>query len=194
MIKQIAFLETELQRAERDVECDNMIDNEQRRQVELKRSRARRDHLKAELEQARQAARDICGTLLYSSDDIANLIGTQPGLERVYLDAGLCLLSVEHDGSIGWDQLQAVKELVWGAEAVAIEVYPPRSRLVNNIPTRHLWRLGEDDWWPDLGREGPAQSRTLRDRYQAAQVSSAGHDPFNGFGSGPVPIEPRPAP
>ena len=35
-------------------------------------------------------------------------------------------------------------------EARAIEVYPPVSQIVNNAPIRHLWRLGETDFAPDL--------------------------------------------
>lgn len=112
---------------------------------------------------------------IYSASDIAALIGTQPGLERVYVDDRLGLLSVEHDGSIGWDQLQAVKELLWGPQTAAIEMYPPRERVVDNLPMRHLWRLGLDEWWPDLAREGGAEPTTLRDRYLAAQLD----DPIN---------------
>ncbi|HEV2501629.1 MAG TPA: hypothetical protein VGV39_01050 [Mesorhizobium sp.] len=89
---------------------------------------------------------------------------------RVYLDWDLCLLSVEHDGSITWDELQAIKNNLAGGVAVTIEVYPPADRVVNNIAMRHLWLLGDDEWWPDLGREGEVRPATLRDRYLAAQL------------------------
>ncbi len=91
-------------------------------------------------------------------------------IERIWLNDALGLLSVEHDGSIDWDTLQALKNEFFGTEAVAIEVYPPVKRVVNNITMRHLWLLGPDDWWPDLGREGTVEPRTLREAYiQVAQ-------------------------
>lgn len=69
---------------------------------------------------------------------------------RVWLDDDLGHLLVEHDGSITWDDLQDLKNSIWGDEARAIEVYPPVSQIVNNAPIRHLWRLGETDFAPDL--------------------------------------------
>lgn len=69
-------------------------------------------------------------------------------------DRRLGLLSVAHDGSIGWEELQAIKDAVWGAECRAIEVYPRRSALVNTGNWRHLWRLGEADFCPDLLGDG----------------------------------------
>lgn len=69
---------------------------------------------------------------------------------RVLLDDQLGHLMVEHDGSVTWDQLQAVKSAVWGPEARAIEVYPSQSDVVNTGCYRHLWRLGEGDFCPDL--------------------------------------------
>lgn len=60
---------------------------------------------------------------------------------RVCLDETLGHLMVEHDGAITWDQLQAVKNAVWGEDARAIEVYPAQSQLVNVATMRHLWRL-----------------------------------------------------
>lgn len=84
---------------------------------------------------------------------------------RIYLDRSLGLLSVEHTGEINWETLQSIKAMVWGADTCAIEVYPPRHRVVNNLPMRHLWKLGPDDWWPDLGREGAVEPGTLRERY-----------------------------
>jgi hypothetical protein len=59
-------------------------------------------------------------------------------------------VEVAHDGAITWDQLQAVKAALWGAEARAIEVYPAHSDVVNSGNYRHLWRLGSDDFCPDL--------------------------------------------
>jgi hypothetical protein len=94
---------------------------------------------------------------------------------RIYLDRQLGLISIEHDGTIGWDELQAIKDRVAGAKTTAIEVYPPADRVVNNIDMRHLWLLGNDDWWPDLGGdEGTARPSTLRDRYLAVQQSTSG--------------------
>ena len=54
-----------------------------------------------------------------------------------------------------WDELQFVKSVLWGEEVTAIEVFPPASMVINTMPARHLWRLGEADFWPDmLGRTG----------------------------------------
>ncbi|TPJ83866.1 hypothetical protein FJ422_16465 [Mesorhizobium sp. B2-6-3] len=94
---------------------------------------------------------------------------------RIYHDRQLGMLSIEHDGSITWDELQEIKNHMAGEEAAAIEVYPPAGRVVNNIAMRHLWLLGSDDWWPDLGGdEGTARPSTLRDRYLAVQQSTSG--------------------
>lgn len=70
----------------------------------------------------------------------------------VRLDQQLGHMMVAHDGAITWDQLQRIKDTVWGQEARAIEVYPRRSDLVNSGNFRHLWRLGEGDFAPDLLR------------------------------------------
>ena len=59
-------------------------------------------------------------------------------------------IEVAHDGSITWDQLQAVKNAVWGEGARAIEVYPAQADLVNGGNYRHLWRLAADEFCPDL--------------------------------------------
>ena len=75
------------------------------------------------------------------------------------------LLSVSHDGSITWDQLQAIKNTVWGEDARAIEVYPAQSQVVNGATIRHLWRLGASDYCPDLlgddGTEDSLQARQI---------------------------------
>jgi hypothetical protein len=86
---------------------------------------------------------------------------------RVYYDAQRELVSVEHDGAITWDELQTIKNDVWGKSACAIEIYPPQDRLVNNAPMRHLWLLGPNDWWPDLGHEGEVELKTLQSRFEA---------------------------
>ncbi|MGR3468430.1 MAG: DUF7694 domain-containing protein [Shimia sp.] len=59
-------------------------------------------------------------------------------------------LMVEHDGSVTWDELQRVKNAVWGEGARAIEVYPAEMMVVNAASIRHLWRLGYHDWCPDM--------------------------------------------
>lgn len=82
----------------------------------------------------------------------------------VSLDKSRGLLSVEHDGSITWDELQALKNEHFGSEAAAIEVYPPHSHVVNSLPMRHLWKLGEGDYWPDLTGNKPVGDLSLRDR------------------------------
>ncbi|KPU84425.1 hypothetical protein JI58_03905 [Marinosulfonomonas sp. PRT-SC04] len=76
-------------------------------------------------------------------------------------------LAVLHDGEITWDDLQAVKNAVWGEDANAIEVYPAQSRLVNSLNCRHLWRLGANDFCPDLLGQGQERD-TLERRFCAA--------------------------
>ncbi len=116
----------------------------------------------------------MSGAKIFSASAAGRLLATPAGFVPftghanvlgVWLDSGLGLLSVEHDGTIGFDALQAVKNAVWGREAAAIEVYPPASRLIDNVPMRHLWLLGPDDFWPDLGREGAPEPRRLIERY-----------------------------
>ena len=82
---------------------------------------------------------------------------------KVVLDARQGHLTVEHDGRITWEQLQAIKTLVWGADARAIEVYPADDHIVNNAQVRHLWRLGPNDFCPDLmGRDNAGDSLAAR--------------------------------
>lgn len=82
----------------------------------------------------------------------------------VMVDDAIGHLWVYHDGSITWDQLQAIKTRVWGEDTRAIEAYPARAEVVNTRNCRHLWRLGADDFCPDLlGHVQPKQ--TLERRY-----------------------------
>lgn len=85
-------------------------------------------------------------------------------VKGVSLDDLRGLLSVEHDGTITWDELQELKNEYFGPDAVAIEVYPPHSNVVNSLPMRHLWRLGAGEYWPDLTGQRPIGDLTLRDR------------------------------
>lgn len=93
---------------------------------------------------------------------------------HVGVDDHLGHLWVAHEGAITWDELQAVKNAIWGASTAAIEVYPPQDKVINNVPLRHLWRLGPDDFWPDLlGRSEPRQTLERRfhrvwDRFEAS--------------------------
>lgn len=90
----------------------------------------------------------------------------------VQLDEPRGLLSVEHDGSITWDELQALKNEHFGPEAVAIEVFPPHSLVVNSLPMRHLWKLGAGDYWPDLTGRKPVGDLGLRDRELLLRVQT----------------------
>lgn len=49
------------------------------------------------------------------------------------------------DGNDGitWDQLQEVKDLVFGEEATAVEIFPASSQVVNLLNVRHLWVLSD---------------------------------------------------
>ena len=88
-------------------------------------------------------------------------------------DGTLGLISVEHDGAIGWDELQDIKNELVGEGCVAIEVYPPADRVVNNLPMRHLWLLSANDWWPDLTAEGAPAPLTLQNRFVIAQEDNS---------------------
>jgi len=80
------------------------------------------------------------------------------------IDHNIGHLVVYHDGNITWDQLQAVKDFLWGPETAAIEVYPPASKVVHSVNARHLWRLGSGEFYPDmLGEDRGAD--TLQSRY-----------------------------
>ena len=79
----------------------------------------------------------------------------------VLLDVQLGHLMVSHDGAITWDQLQAIKNEVWGRDARAIEVYPAQDDLVNSGNWRHLWRLGRFDFCPDLLGAGLPHEGTM---------------------------------
>lgn len=85
-------------------------------------------------------------------------------VKGVLLDELRGLMSVEHDGTITWDELQALKNEYFGREAVAIEVYPPESQVVNSLPMRHLWKLGVGEYWPDLTGQKSLGDLSLRDR------------------------------
>ena len=85
----------------------------------------------------------------------------------IYVDPVQGLLSVSHDGTITWDQLQSIKNAVWGEDVRAIEVYPAQSQVINSAPIRHLWRLGPNDFCPDLMGDDGAQD-SLQSRFTAA--------------------------
>lgn len=59
---------------------------------------------------------------------------------RVYSDR---LAIWRRDGQrMTWEELQTVKQEIWG-DAVAVEVYPAESDVVNLRHTRHLWHTPE---------------------------------------------------
>jgi hypothetical protein len=92
---------------------------------------------------------------------------------QVYADDDLGHLWVTHDGSITWDQLQAIKSAIWGDDARAIEVYPSECDVVDTVNCRHLWRLGQSDFAPDL--LGHVENRDrLETRYAKAWSEAHG--------------------
>lgn len=49
-----------------------------------------------------------------------------------------------NDGNrLTWEEVQAVKNQVWGKRILAIELYPDQDKVVNLRHTRHIWRLRE---------------------------------------------------
>lgn len=93
------------------------------------------------------------------------LWGKRFGYE-VHTDNQIGHLWVIHDGHATWDQLQEIKNAVWGRDARAIEVYPAQGQVVNSLPCRHLWRLGATDFAPDMMGCDPHQD-SLQTRYAA---------------------------
>lgn len=63
-------------------------------------------------------------------------------------------IEIEHNGKANWLDLQYVKNLVWGQEVNAFELYPPQSRVVNGGSTefhfRHIFRWPAFPVWPDI--------------------------------------------
>ena len=63
-------------------------------------------------------------------------------------------IEIEHDGTATWLDLQIVKNEVWGEDAIAFEVYPPKAKVVNGESTefhyRHLWLMPRCIKWPDI--------------------------------------------
>jgi hypothetical protein len=43
-----------------------------------------------------------------------------------------------------WEDMQRIKDELVGPERVAVEVYPPRSQLIDEAELYHLWVLPED--------------------------------------------------
>lgn len=84
----------------------------------------------------------------------------------VLIDHQIGHATIEHDGTITWDALQAIKNEIWGEAARAVEAYPPQSQVVNNGHFRHLWLLGEGDFMPDLLGDAPVPD-TLQARFRA---------------------------
>lgn len=91
----------------------------------------------------------------------------------IFVNETLGVLSVTHDGTITWDQLQDIKNQIWGLDARAIEVFPAQNDVVNSGNIRHLWRLGEHDFCPDmLGNDNGAD--TLLARHALAWAEARG--------------------
>ncbi|SDW75939.1 hypothetical protein SAMN04488041_103159 [Sulfitobacter pontiacus] len=92
---------------------------------------------------------------------------------KVHVDSLLGVLSVSHDGLITWDDLQYIKNMVWGDLIRAIEVYPAQADVVNSCNMRHLWRLGAHDFCPDLlGNDDGSDS--LQGRHAVAWAEARG--------------------
>ena len=44
---------------------------------------------------------------------------------------------------ISWDELQRLKDEYLGPDVLAVELYPPTNRVVNDLNMRHLWEVPE---------------------------------------------------
>lgn len=78
-------------------------------------------------------------------------------LVRFYADR--IAVQSRNDLAISWEQLQEVKNKALGNDTIAIEVFPPESKVVNLRNTRHLWfspRVDDLAQWlrhPEFGDE-----------------------------------------
>ena len=58
----------------------------------------------------------------------------------------------DEKSGISWDELQEVKDFILGPETTAIEIYPARSELVDEVNVRHLWEVPIGVVLPNLVR------------------------------------------
>ena len=65
---------------------------------------------------------------------------------------GFWLQVWKRDGTdgISWDELQSMKNRVFGKDATAIEIFPAEDQLVNLKNIRHLWLVPPDTQLPNL--------------------------------------------
>lgn len=80
----------------------------------------------------------------------------------VWLDTDIDRIEIAHKGNLGWDEMQAIKTLVWGDDHTAIELFPPAPEVVNGGNYRHLWRIpaAMAARLPSLVDEGTRQQET----------------------------------
>lgn len=45
---------------------------------------------------------------------------------------------------ISWDELQRLKDEHLGSDVLAVEIFPPAHRVVNELNMRHLWEVPVD--------------------------------------------------
>lgn len=69
---------------------------------------------------------------------------------QIWLDTDIDRIEIEHTGGLIWDDMQAVKNHVWGEDASAIEVFPPKSEVINTGNYRHLWRVKDGKSLPSM--------------------------------------------
>jgi len=66
---------------------------------------------------------------------LVRLVSVNGHKVRVYADR----LAIHDGDNLSWEQIAAIKEAIWG-DVCAIEVYPFSSEVINERPTRHIWR------------------------------------------------------
>ena len=81
--------------------------------------------------------------------DVQALDANVPGIGHVL---HIKVQKVSRRGGISWDTLQQIKNEIAGDEAVAIEIYPPESQVVDELNMRHLWVMPPDMPLPTLRR------------------------------------------
>lgn len=100
-----------------------------------------------------EQARDYCKEHGVGTEGIEHEIDTS---HLRYQNLGKHIRVWREDGEsgIGWDELQAIKNEVFGDDATCIEIYPPKHEVVNEVNMRHLWLVDPEDMgsMPNLRR------------------------------------------
>ena len=80
---------------------------------------------------------------LFQSDNVKGIDGVGNAL-RVNDHHDLRVQRDDEKSGISWDELQRLKDEHLGPDVLAVEIYPPAHRVVNELNMRHLWEVPQD--------------------------------------------------